>query len=126
MTEHQQDLEIYLKGPDWDSILDWLKNHFTIVSINRTSTGQVLDLLFENKPLQCLLVEQAVKGGYSSIWFKNNHTPWLNDLECANDAHSFLQIEIRCSVGNWSENSKDDDAWHKINHGITETVNWQT
>ena len=126
MDERQPDIEIYLKRPSMNAIGNWLKNHFDIIAKTPTESGSQLDLRFQQETLQCLVVERVAKGGYASVWFKTNNTPWRNDLECAEDAHALLEIETRCSTGGWQDAQEDQGRWYRLQLGEKSIVNWLT
>ena len=109
MSERQPDIEIYLKRPSFDDISAWLQTHFDINAVTPQGLNNLLDLSFNNQCLQCLIIERVAERGYASIWFKQNNSPWRNDLECAEDAHVLLDVETRCSVSRWHNSREERD-----------------
>jgi len=106
----QPDIEIYLKQVALDSILEWLTHHFEITLQQQIASTSKLNLVFNGQPVTCTIVEKAAKGGYTSIWFKTNQTPWATDEECAREAFQHFKSEIRCSVGGWVADSPGADS----------------
>lgn len=74
--------------------------------------------------MTCNISENVAKGGFTSVWFKTNETPWENDHECAVSAFDYFQIETRCSTGGWE--GEDDGGWLRITDKGSQTVNWHT
>jgi hypothetical protein len=108
------DIEIYIKRPSLDALVSvGLVSHLT-----RGTTTEVLLL----DQTSCIIVENAVKGGYTSVWFKSNQTPWATDRDCALAAWSHFQIETRCSSGGW--NGLDEQGWLRFTEAGETVVNW--
>lgn len=118
--ERFPDLEIYLKKVSADDILNWLKSIFTSVEVIATdpSTRCLID------QMACTISENVAKGGYASLWFKDNQTPWHTDVEMARAAFAQFNCEIRCSTGGWE--GEDDGGWLRITDKGEQTVNWHT
>lgn len=77
-----------------------------------------------HQTMACTISENVAKGGFTSVWFKTNETPWENDHECAISAFDHFQIETRCSTGGWE--GEDDGGWLRITDKGSQTVNWHT
>ncbi|HKI74830.1 MAG TPA: hypothetical protein VJ998_09310, partial [Pseudomonadales bacterium] len=69
MREPFPDIEIYLKRPAVDDVVAWLDRRLGVKARDRR--GDSLRLSLGDEPIQCTLVENAVKGGYMSVWFKS-------------------------------------------------------
>ena len=117
MSEAFPDIEIYIKDVAENALLEWLRSHFDIESGKQTIT-----LTRGTEKTACLIVPDAAKGGYTSVWFKSNHTPWPTDIDCARDAHKFLNKEARCSTGSWEN---EEGGWLKINQQGETKVVWE-
>tara|TARA_B100000029_G_C17309863_1_gene863967 strand:- start:63 stop:416 length:354 start_codon:yes stop_codon:yes gene_type:complete len=117
MSDLFPDIEIYIKDVTDSVILGWLQNHFDVTPRKRTVT-----LTRGSETTECLIVPDAAKGGFTSVWFKSNHTPWKTDLDCAREAHKFMQKEVRCSAGSWSNK---EEGWLKINQQGESKVAWE-
>ena len=127
MAQSFPDIEIYIKHVDANAVLTWLNTVFELVD---TSTKGKRTLFEFNSPLgilNCVLFPNAVKGNFASLWFKSGNTPWDSDRECALEAFSHLNQEIRCSTGSWqTTDAENDETWLCINtHGET-LIHWQT
>lgn len=93
MTKQFPDIEIYVRDVSNEALLSWLQSRFDV-----KGKFPCLTLLLEGRTTDCLIVPDAVKGGYTSVWFKSNGTPWSTDHECAKEAFKFLKKEIRCNA----------------------------
>ena len=107
-TAIQPDVEIYAKRVPISDIIEWLKLYF---SIDEQKTAGS---------------ENVAKGGYTSIWFDSSSTPWQTDEECAQEAHNYFQVEIRCSVSGWTSESEDSGGWYRFTESGKTVVNWLT
>lgn len=124
MSNRQPDIEIYAKRASLAAICNWLSQYFEIHDQSASGDTIQLRLGFDGSELECMIVEKAVKGGYASIWFKNNHTPWPTDETCAEDAHATLGVEVRCSKSGWQPGDDDHGGWYRFTDGEKSTVNW--
>ncbi len=113
------DIEIYVKQVDQDEIQAWLSEHFTNVTTESTASYAVT---YDDRISECLIVPDAARGGFASIWFKSNHTPWETDRDCARDAYRYFQREVRCSIGSWKA---DEDGWLRIDKNGETVIAWQ-
>ncbi len=125
MTE-QPDIEIYVKRAELAQIQDWLKQFFTIHESHPAGETQKLTLQYEQKSLCCTVFEKAAKGGYTSICFEPNHTPWETDEDCARQAFEFFDLETRCITGGWSNGEADQGGWYRFTENGRSVVNWLT
>ncbi len=123
----QDDIEIYVKGADPAVIKQWLAGVFQRVTLNHEGKkllrGEVI-LNDDSKPCELLVIENAVKG-YTSIWFKQNHTPWDTDIDCARSAWKAMGREVRANADGWSEGA-EADLFHCIDESGESTVVWPT
>ena len=137
MTENQPDIEIYLKRPAIEDILGWLEKHFEISGHETSGDRHEISLIYNGVALTCMIFEKVAKGGYASVWFKSNQTPWSTDEACASDAFESLGLETRCSTGGWQSGSEDGDhegdsqqgergGWYRFTAAGKSTVNWLT
>jgi hypothetical protein len=113
------DIEIYVKRPDVGALIVWIETKMGPVShVTRgsTTTVQLPD------QTSCIIVENAVKGGYTSVWFKSKQTPWATDRDCALAAWTHFQLETRCSSGGW--NGLDEQGWLRFTDAGETIVNW--
>ena len=124
MSQRPPDIEIYVKRVDLESIQNWLKEHFIVEGRETKGDAMELRLAFDEVRLDCIIVERAVKGGYTSVWFKQNNTPGDSDEACALAAHNYLDAETRCSISGWQTGDDDRGGWYRFTNGERSTVNW--
>ncbi len=114
------DIEIYIKRVSVDDVLAWLRGVFTEVEVLRTepNTRCKIGAMF------CTISDQVAKGGYVSVWFESNETPWKTDRDCGRDAYQHFKVEVRCSTGGWE--GEDDGGWFRFTEKGEQVVNWHT
>lgn len=120
------DIEIYIKRAELSEILAWLAQHFEIADQAPAGETTKVSLRYEGEPLTCTIFPGAAKGGYVSVWFEKNVTPWQNDAACAEDAFAFFDREVRCITGGWSTGSEDTGGWFRYTNKGRSIVNWLT
>lgn len=120
----QPDIEIYLKDADQDGITAWL-NQAVGPCGEWQQRGQTFKCLAGGIPVTFL--PKAV-GKWHSLLLESDATPWADDLGCARAAFAALGVEVRCSVGGWSEEQGEDDAdrWIKVNAEGEQEFIWRT
>ena len=147
MSEIQPDIEIYLKRPAIDDILGWLEKYFEISGHETSGDRHEIHLNYNGTALTCMIFEKVAKGGYASVWFKSNKTPWSTDEACASDAFESLGLETRCSTGGWQPGTEDGErqgdnrqgdnqqgdnqqgdkgGWYRFTAAGKSTINWLT
>lgn len=121
MSDRFPDIEIYVKRPAMEALLAWLDRRLGVVETRKR--GETFLVTLGEPPIECAIVENAVKGGFASVWFKSPDTPWSSDHECAVEAFRELGLEVRCSTGSWQE--EDESArWFRITENGESMVNW--
>lgn len=124
MTERFPDLEIYLMNASAAAVQQWLQQ----------ALGEPLTVLseqhwqcrYQGNDMDVFFNAQAEKN-FASLWFKQNRSPWLTDLECARAAHAALGMEIRCSDSGWQETEGEETAggWIKLIRGEEKPFEWR-
>lgn len=113
------DIEIYIKRPTLEALITWIEA--AMGPVTHTTQGTSTDVLLPDQK-RCIIVENAVKGGYTSVWFKSEQTPWATDRDCALAAWSYFNIETRCSSGGWD--GLDEQGWLRFTDAGETVVNW--
>lgn len=108
------DLEIYAKDITFKDVDDWLKATFKAVERKDTVKKKSEARSYWTVDGSDVIVFGNALGHYSSIWFKQNNTPWDTDLECARDAAKTLNTQIRCSNSGWEEGQSADTQWWRV------------
>lgn len=125
MARHP-DIEIYIKRVPLADLLQWLDQRFAVGEQQEAGDTLKVQLNWEGKPLSCTIYENAAKGGYTSVMFEPNHTPWDNDEACAEEAFKIFQLEVRCITGGWSTDSPSEGGWYRFTENGCSVVNWLT
>ena len=118
------DIEIYIKNLKINEINAWLGACWGISSTSQIGSTAVLQLCNAERDLECRILENAIEPGFTSIFFSPNKTKWETDLQCARDAFTYFQLEVRCSTGGWNENSNEDEDWFKIDSDGIHRIKW--
>ncbi|MDB4837775.1 hypothetical protein OAH87_04835 [Marinomonas sp.] len=114
----QTDIEIYTLSCPKEKIISWLESVFTLKNkstLSKLATKVTGDL--NGHEIEVTILEKAAGKAFTSIWFDSDKTPWENDADCAKQAFSFLECEIRCNFEGWEEEKTDQDLdqWWRIN-----------
>ena len=123
MTERFPDIEIYLMKAEAAAVKNWLNS--ALGELTEIKSGATCHWRFAG--MDVFFTEQAEKN-FSSLWFKQNQTPWLTDLDCARAAHAALGCEVRCSDSGWEEEEGDEQAgqgWIKLIRGEEKSFIWK-
>jgi hypothetical protein len=123
MTPHP-DIEIYIKRPSVEVVLDWLRERFQLGEVRKK--GETLECHLQPNDLIVIIVPGAVKGGFTSVWFKHGLTPWATDVDCAREAFARFHLEVRCSTGPWQEDEEhvEEGGWLRLTSAGEQVVNW--
>lgn len=119
MSERFPDIEIYLLKAEVSEIHTWLCSQFDVVEEQKSSPKSVQWLV---DGTEVLLTLNSNKN-FASLWFKQNKTPWNNDLECGRALHTALGKEVRCSKAAWQDGD-EGPAWTKLIHGEEKDLDW--
>lgn len=120
----QPDIEIYLKDAELPAISAWLEQAIGPCTPWQTR-GQTSKCRAGDIPVTWL--PKAV-GRWSSLLLESDHTPWDDDLACAQAACAALGVQVRCAPGSWNEEQGEADAdrWLKVTaEGVSE-IQWRT
>ena len=122
MSDRFPDIEIYIKRPALADIVGWLDRRFGVRDTRRQ--GETLICSLGDAGAECFIVENAVKGGFTSVWFRSGDTPWPSDRDCALEASAAFGLEVRCSTGTWQEEDDDSTGWIRITPAGESNINW--
>lgn len=126
--ERHPDIEIYIKNTEADQIIAWLESLTNSVIIDKQdSNSSALSLSFNTATIQARIQHNVSGKAWSSLWFKQNETPWDNDLDCAKAASLALTAQVRCVKSGWSdqEDISDDEQWWKIEDSEAVLISWK-
>lgn len=119
MSERFPDIEVYALKAEADEVCAWLKTQFSQVEEIKASSKMVL---WRVDGVEVLFTFNSNKN-FASVWFKQNKTPWNNDLECGRSLHSAIEKEVRCSNAAWQE-GEEGAAWTKLIRGEEKDLDW--
>ena len=111
------DIEIYVKDVTFQQIEEWLNLHFKNVERKHIETKKS-----EARSHWLVDDSEVIAFGnaiakYSSIWFKQNNSPWDTDLDCAHAASKKLATQVRCSNSSWEEGQGPESQWWRVVDG---------
>jgi hypothetical protein len=119
------DIEIYAKSLDLDTIQKWLTAHFD--QVETLSSGKAVHdfiLYSGGSTVPLMVVERAVGKAWTSIWFKSGKTPWQDDMACAKSLNSFAKCRVRANASPWADGEDMDEWWQIAENGEESTVSW--
>ena len=118
------DIEIYLRRPLREALDAWLGDILAAAPLHAAGRGkwQTAGHCKEHA-VPVLLVENAADG-FASLWFDSHATPWPRDIDCARDAATRLDCEVRCSLGGWQPGDDPDRFWQVLPDGSEGPIDW--
>lgn len=120
------DLEIYVACNDVDAITQWLGAAFTHFEVFRSSKkGCKFRCGQSGLTGNGMVVLNAGRTGFTSVWIDSKDTPWGNDVEMGRAAFAALNSEVRCVESAWSKGD-DPDQWLQINAHGEHIIQWVT
>lgn len=127
------DIEIYVKDTPFPVIADWLNQYFEQTSFPAKAahlyeTGKAIkgNLNYQGVPLDIMVTSKAAGKNFTSIWFKENQTPWVDDEQCAQSFLEMADIEIRCSAAGWEEDEEENsEQWWLLKRGEKKRIRWE-
>ncbi len=124
-TRHP-DIEIYIKNSTPEAITEWLQLKADAIStVAGKGPTHALTLDFAGQQVPVMLTEKVAGKAWTSVWFKQNATPWATDLDCARSAAENLKTQVRCIASGWTEGDDPDEYW-KVENGSEEKIQWRT
>ncbi|WP_417225165.1 hypothetical protein [Amphritea sp.] len=125
-TQRHPDIEIYIKDRSLDRISQWLENICSPLKRD-FEQGQVHHFIgvIDGHEMPIMIHEKVSGKAWTSVWFNSDKTPWIKDLDCAEQAARELDTQIRCIASGWTSGD-DPDEWWKVDNGTVEKINWQS
>ncbi len=124
-TRHP-DIEIYIKNRSLQQILAWLHQRSDSLKPQHSSGGtHAFKAVLEGVQVPVMIHEKAVGKAWISVWFRSDATPWVRDLDCAEEVAKALDTQVRCIVSGWQDGDEPDEWW-KIEGGEIEKITWRT
>lgn len=120
------DIEIYIKNRSLDQILAWLRERCDSLEPQHSGGGtHALKAVLDGVTVPVMIHEKAAGKAWISVWFRSDATPWVRDLDCAEEVSNALDTQVRCIVSGWQDGD-DPDEWWRIENGSTEKITWRT
>jgi len=119
------DLEIYVKDDDIEPMIQWIESVLGNADNKQNNKhGAKLVCHYQQQPVPIVIVKNAGKTGFTSIWFDSRTLPWKNDIECGRAAFTALKKTVRCIDSVW-QTGDDPDRWFEISSSGETIINWQ-
>lgn len=120
------DLEIYTDCTDIDAMESWLSANFEGFEVkSKSKKGCKFFTLHNGQKSEGMIVLNAGRTGFTSIWINSRNTPWKDDVDMGRSAYQTLQSTVRCVESAWSKGD-DPDQWLEINDQGENIIQWVT
>lgn len=124
--DYLDDIEIYVDTADLDAMLAWLSPGFDRFNVKgQGRKGCKFTCTWQGHDSDGLIVLNAGRTGFASIWINSRHTPWSNDVDMARAAFSALRSTVRCVESAWTKGD-DPDRWLQIDASGEHLIQWVT
>ena len=118
------DLEVYIKTSELDALTAILNPMLPLSPWERSDSVYCARLELHGESSEVYLRAGAYKK-FTSVWIKNNLTPWSTDHDFALALSESTDLEIRCSIGSWSGvESDEEELWWRVSNGVSQQVQW--
>lgn len=124
--DYLDDIEIYVESSDLDAMINWLTGALGEFQLrSQSKKGCKFMFTHQGQPGDGMIVLNAGRTGFTSIWLNTRTTPWANDVEFARAAFAALGATVRCNESAWSKGD-DPDRWLQINGQGEKVIQWVT
>ncbi|MGP4846094.1 hypothetical protein ACTXGQ_18335 [Marinobacter sp. 1Y8] len=121
------DLEIYIRSLTESKLTAWLSQELDQIELESVGSKGVLKGTghFRGTPVRISVYPEAFSKHFSSIVLEGEELPWNTDVDCARSAWRSLEIEVRCSPGDWKEGDPvEEEKWWRIDERGEQKVVW--
>ena len=123
---HLDDLEIYIQCNELEAMENWLSNQLERFDVVRKSKkGCKFSCQHQTQKSNGMIVLNAGRTGFTSIWIDSRHSPWQNDVAMGRSAFEALNCVVRCVESAWSKGD-DPDQWLEIDTQGERLIQWVT
>lgn len=124
--DYLDDIEIYVESADLDALIGWLTSELTDFQ-TRAQSRKGCKFLFvhEGQKGEGMIVLNAGRTGFTSVWLNTRNTPWEDDVAFARAAFAALSCVVRCNESAWSKGD-DPDRWLQIDKKGEHIIQWVT
>src|SRR3990167_4411031 len=124
--DYLDDIEIYVESNDMDAMIAWLSGQFEGFKIrSQSKKGCKFIGTHQGHDSEGMIVLNAGRTGFSSIWINSRQTPWANDVELGRAAFATLNATVRCNESAWSKGD-DPDRSLQIDTSGEHIIQWVT
>ena len=123
-----QDLEIYIRDLEPNRLSEWLRHHIDALQLDDSVMGDKAlkgQGKYLGQSVRVSVYPQAMGKRYACLVLEGAELPWNQDLELARNAWRALDLEVRCSSGQWQEgDAVEDEKWWRIDQRGEQLVVW--
>lgn len=122
-----QDLEIYVRDLESGKVSEWLGAHIDELELDDGTLTSVVKGRgrYQGQSLRVTLYPGAFGKRFTSVVLEGERLPWASDLECARSAWRAIELETRCSPGDWQEGQPvEDEKWWRLDARGEQLVVW--
>lgn len=124
--DYLDDIEIYVESNALETMIEWLGQALHGFQIRgQSKKGCKFNFTHDEQPGEGMIVLNAGRTGFTSIWLNTRSTPWADDVEFARAAHAALKVTVRCNESAWSKGD-DPDRWLQIDAKGETVIQWVT
>lgn len=124
--DYLDDIEIYVKSADLEALIGWLATELSDFHTRAQSRKGCKFLFTHNgESGEGMIVLNAGRTGFTSVWLNTRHTPWDDDVACGRAAFAALGCTVRCNESAWSKGD-DPDRWLQIDATGEQVISWMT
>lgn len=120
------DIEIYVESRELESMIEWLSAQFDSFRVRgQNPKGCKFSASHQGHDSDGMIVLNAGRTGFASIWINSRQTPWDDDVAFARAAFKALGATVRCNESAWSKGD-DPDRWLQIDSTGEKVIQWVT
>lgn len=124
--DYLDDIEIYVDAADLDTLTGWLGGELRdFQAYAKSRKGCRFRFTHEGQAGEGMIVLNAGRTGFTSIWLNTRHAPWAHDVAFGRAAFAALGCTVRCNESAWSKGD-DPDRWLQIDASGEHIITWKT
>jgi len=124
--DYLDDIEIYVESNDLEAMIAWLSSQLESYKVrSQSKKGCKFQFTHQGESGQGMIVLNAGRTGFTSIWLNTRKTPWQDDMDFGRAAFAALGATVRCNESAWSKGD-DPDRWLQIDKKGETIIQWVT
>ena len=124
--DYLDDIEIYVESKELETMINWLGTQLGEFQVrSQSKKGCKFRFTHDGADGEGMIVLNAGRTGFTSIWLNTRTTPWTDDVDFARAAHAALGATVRCNESAWSKGD-DPDRWLQIDDKGENVIQWVT